>query len=128
MNQDKKEVIIKAIKFMLKDEDPFEIFYTIPYSFADEEDLHYSIHFRVTKVILVKELDDECPIQGEIVLTIDEMYIENDNKEWEELNYIDDISESIWDEMKDKITDKINKVFPQICLETKLYNDKEGFF
>lgn len=127
MNQEKKERISMAIKLMLKDDSPFDAYETLPYSYADEPPIHYQIHYIINKVFLIKENDDECPIQGHVVLKITKILIEDYN-EFEELKYSDDVMEVVWDDLRDSVSEKVNKIFPQVCLETKLYTDYEGFF
>lgn len=110
---DKDHPMVKAVRQSLNDFVSYEDWFTTP--FLDNEFTDYYITFNLGKVNLWLE-DDEYV--GTLNFNIDNILIgDSQNDEWERVYWRDDLPERCWDELEEKIKDKVESWIPNISVD-----------
>lgn len=124
-----KEKIERMVKIMT---DYFNVNNKVKGDYADWDDnvIIYTFKFVPVEMVVNKNLGefyttDNCEFEGHIMLKVTDIQIANEEEtDWEQMNYEDDLPEFVWEGELENIEDELYQYLPQICLRAKfVFND-----
>ena len=96
----------------------------------DDNVIIYTFKFVPVEMVVNKNLGefyttDNCEFEGHIMLKVTDIQIANEEEtDWEQMNYEDDLPEFVWEGELENIEDELYQYLPQICLRAKfVFND-----
>lgn len=101
--------------------------YSLPYSSSDEEGVDWVVNYDAQLYDIKKPLlrSGECQLIADIELKINEILVgSNEENEWENYYYINDLPEHSWDDIEHEIISKIGGMLPHICIGEIKYSFK----
>ena len=123
------EKIERLVKIMT---DYFNVNNKVKGDYADWDDnvIIYTFKFVPVEMVVNKNLGefyttDNCEFEGHIMLKVTDIQIANEEEtDWEQMNYEDDLPEFVWEGELENIEDELYQYLPQICLRAKfVFND-----
>jgi hypothetical protein len=118
------EKIERLVKIMT---DYFNVNNKVKGDYADWDDnvIIYTFKFVPVEMVVNKNLGefyttDNCEFEGHIMLKVTDIQIANEEEtDWEQMNYEDDLPEFVWEGELENIEDELYQYLPQICLRAK---------
>jgi len=95
------------------------------YTDLEWEHITYTFKFTPVEMVVNKNLGEfytteNCEFEGHIKLRVTDIQIANEEEtEWEQMNYEDDLPGFVWEGELENIEDELYQYLPQICLRAK---------